>query len=67
MFWKIHVIAFLAFTDPSGSPFSESGFKNWKKAMEKNSGIKQHDKSVSHKLCMTKWEYYYYGINSCYM
>jgi len=26
--------------------------------MEKNSGIKQHDKSVSHKLCMTKWEGY---------
>ncbi|KAL4122625.1 hypothetical protein QTP88_014917 [Uroleucon formosanum] len=26
-------------SDPSGSPFSESGFKNWKKAMEKNSDI----------------------------
>lgn len=45
-------------TDPSGSPFSKSGFKNWKKAMDKNSGIKQHDKSVTHKLCMTKWEGY---------
>jgi hypothetical protein len=24
--------------------------------MEKNSGIKQYDKLISHEICMTKWE-----------
>ncbi|KAL4153302.1 hypothetical protein QTP88_001153 [Uroleucon formosanum] len=34
------------------------GFKNWKKALNKNSGIKGHNKSCIHKTCMMKWEGY---------
>ncbi|XP_050540287.1 uncharacterized protein LOC126904924 [Daktulosphaira vitifoliae] len=40
------------------SPFYKIGFKNWKKALDKNAGIKGHNKSCIHKTCMTKWEGY---------
>lgn len=36
------------------SPF----YKNWKKALDKNAGIKGHNKSCIHKTCMMKWEGY---------
>lgn len=36
--------------------FVNEGFVNWKKAMETNSGLKQHEYSLLHKKCMASWE-----------
>ncbi|KAE9521775.1 hypothetical protein AGLY_017826 [Aphis glycines] len=40
------------------SPFYKIRFKNWKKAVDKNAGIKGHNKSCMHKTCLMKWEGY---------
>lgn len=38
--------------------FTDVGFKNWKKATEKNAGLKQHENSEDHKTCQVKWDSY---------
>ena len=45
-------------SNSDNSPFYKNGFKNWKKALDKNAGIKGHNKSCIHKTCMMKWEGY---------
>jgi hypothetical protein len=35
--------------------FTGVGFKNWKKALEKESGFKQHETSSEHRNCHLKW------------
>lgn len=45
-------------SESDNSPFYKIGFKNWKKALDKNAGIKGHNKSCIHKTCMMKWEGY---------
>lgn len=44
--------------ESDNSPFCKVGFKNWKRSMDKNSGIKGHEKSVMHKTCVAMWEGY---------
>lgn len=49
------------FHQSDNSPFYKSGFKNWKNAMNKNFGMSfplGHDKSITHKICMFKWDGY---------
>jgi len=38
--------------------FVTTGFKNWKKALEKCSGFKQHETSSEHKQCQLIWTEY---------
>jgi len=45
-------------SESDNSPFIKSGFKNTKNAMDKDCGIKGHDKSITHKTCMSKWDGY---------
>ena len=33
----------------AAKPFNKTGFRNWKKALEKNFGLVKHDDSNSHK------------------
>jgi hypothetical protein len=35
--------------------FTSVGFKNWKRALEKESGFKQHETSSEHRNCHLKW------------
>lgn len=38
--------------------FVTIGFKNWKKSLEKNSGLKKHEMSNEHKQCQCMWTEY---------
>lgn len=40
------------------SVFTHTGFSNWKRALEKGSGLKLHDNSSTHKHCVVLWESY---------
>ncbi|KAL4119154.1 hypothetical protein QTP88_012001 [Uroleucon formosanum] len=47
--WKrMETIPFFS-SESGNSPFYKIGFKNWKKALDKNAGIKGHNKSSIHK------------------
>jgi hypothetical protein len=35
--------------------FTEVGFKNWKKALDKDRGFYKHENGRAHKICMEKW------------
>jgi hypothetical protein len=35
--------------------FVSTGFKNWKRALERDSGFKKHEVSMEHKNCHLKW------------
>ena len=36
--------------------FTETGFSNWKVALESNRGLKKHDNSEGHKRAMARWD-----------
>lgn len=38
-----------------GSAFTTVGFRNWKRAMEGKSGLRQHDRSEFHQRCFERW------------
>ena len=42
-------------TENKETAFIETGFNNWKNALDKRHGFYRHEETVAHKTCVSKW------------